>query len=48
VRSPGLDGLLTLENVGRYVSGTGLVAVLEAELDAYPSVLKDAGLPVSG
>ncbi|MFC7273786.1 S9 family peptidase [Paractinoplanes rhizophilus] len=43
-----LAGLLALENVGHYVSGTGLVAALEAELDAYRSVLKDAGLPVPG
>ncbi|MFI6075827.1 prolyl oligopeptidase family serine peptidase [Actinoplanes sp. NPDC051343] len=43
-----LVGMLTLENVGHYVSGTGLVAALEAELDAYRSVLKDAGLPVPG
>jgi hypothetical protein len=39
-----LVGMLKLENVGHDVSGTGL----EAELDAYRSVLKDADLPVPG
>jgi len=43
-----LVGMLALGDVGHYVSGAALVVALEAELDAYRGVLKDAGLPVPG
>lgn len=43
-----LVGMLALEEIGHYVSGPALAAALDAELDAYRSVLKDAGLPVPG
>jgi dipeptidyl aminopeptidase/acylaminoacyl peptidase len=49
VRERGLlVGMLTLQGVGHYVSGAALVVALEAELDAYCGVLKEAGLPVPG
>lgn len=41
-----LLGMLTLKDVAHYVSGAAVVVALEAELDAYRHVLKDAGLPV--
>lgn len=40
-----LAGMLTLENVGHYLSvSAAQAAALDAELDAYLTVLKDAGL----
>jgi dipeptidyl aminopeptidase/acylaminoacyl peptidase len=41
-----LVGMLALDRVGHYVSGSALATALDAELDAYRSVLKDAGLTV--
>jgi dipeptidyl aminopeptidase/acylaminoacyl peptidase len=41
-----LVGLLALEGVGHYVSGSALATALEAELDAYRGVLKEADLPL--
>jgi dipeptidyl aminopeptidase/acylaminoacyl peptidase len=41
-----LAGMLALDGVGHYVSGSALATALDAELDAYRGVLKDAGLPV--
>jgi hypothetical protein len=38
--------MLALDGVGHYVSGSALATALDAELDAYRGVLKDAGLPV--
>jgi len=41
-----LAGMLVLEDDGHYVSRVALAVALDAELDAYRGVLKDAGLPV--
>ncbi|MCW6007787.1 prolyl oligopeptidase family serine peptidase [Micromonospora sp. CPCC 205371] len=38
-----LARMLKLDGVGHYLSGAALAAALDAELDAYLSVLKDAG-----
>jgi len=44
-----LAGMLTLEGVGHYVSAPAVLAVaLEAELDAYRAVLREADLSVPG
>lgn len=43
-----LVGSLTLDGVGHYLSGPALAAALEAELDAYRSVLREKGLPPAG
>ncbi|WP_412751915.1 S9 family peptidase [Krasilnikovia sp. M28-CT-15] len=42
-----LVGMLALDGVGHYVSGSALATALDAELDAYRGVLKDAELPPS-
>jgi dipeptidyl aminopeptidase/acylaminoacyl peptidase len=43
-----LVGMLTLEDAGHYVSGAALAAALDAEIDAYRGVLKDARVPGPG
>jgi dipeptidyl aminopeptidase/acylaminoacyl peptidase len=44
-----LVGMLTLDGVGHYLSApAALAAALDAELDAYLAVLKEAGLSLQG